>query len=173
MIYSVIAMCLLTGTKITEQREMKLHVLTGDDALCLDGSPGAFYFSPGSASSKWLLWHEGKAWCLSDADCVARTKATDGRGGWKSSGWPEKEGCLPSSIPFQACPGQNTCQLSPDPKLNPAFHDHNMVFIKTCDGASFSGNRSSPVNISGNTIYYRGKCKSNCSQISHVVFVPF
>jgi hypothetical protein len=150
--------------------EMKLHLLTDPSALCLDGSPGAFYFAPGSDATKWMLWHEGKAWCLSHEDCIQRALSKDGRGGWFSSGWPKKPGCLPESIPFAAgdtCPGQQTCQLSPDPAVNPAFNSFNMVFIKTCDGGSFSGNRSAPVNTSGVAtrtnmgssppLYYRGR----------------
>ena len=35
----------------------------------------------GSGANKWLIFQEGKAWCLSPELCLSRTKATDGRGG--------------------------------------------------------------------------------------------
>ena len=54
-------------------------MLNASGAVCLDGSPGAFYVGrPRKPSTKWILWGEGKAWCLSEADCVSRAKATDG-----------------------------------------------------------------------------------------------
>ena len=98
----------------------KLHTLTEPDALCLDGSPAAFYLgTPEKPSSKWMIWGEGKAWCLSEADCVARAKATDGRGGWHSSGWPEKPGCLPPTLPWGDAP------------CNPGGHTHTHTHTHT------------------------------------------
>ena len=138
-----------------------LHLLSDPGALCLDGSPAAFYFGRASKpTTKWMIWGEGKAWCLSEAECDARAKATDGRGGWKASGWPAKPGCLPPTLPWGAAPcsghaGQAWgCQLSNDCALNPAFCDFNMVHVKTCDGGSWSGNRSS---LSPSGLHYRGK----------------
>jgi hypothetical protein len=56
-----------------------LHLLEDPTARCLDGSPAAFYVGrPAIATTKWLLWGEGKAWCLSDADCAARAQSKDG-----------------------------------------------------------------------------------------------
>ena len=133
------------------------------DARCLDGSPAAFYIgTPAKPTTKWLIWGEGKAWCLSEADCVARATATDGRGGWTSSGWPSKPGCLPPTLPWgdaPCVPGKTAgqawgCQLSNDCGLNPAFCDFNMVHLKTCDGGSWSGNRSS---LSPSGLHYKGR----------------
>jgi hypothetical protein len=135
---------------------MQLHVLSNSSAaaatapLCLDGTPGAFYLARGADANKWVIWHEGKGWCLSDADCAARALSTDGRGGWAASGWPATPGCLPPTLLFAAglpCPAQATCQLSPDAALNPAFHSFNMVFVKTCDGGSFTGSRDDPITV--------------------------
>jgi hypothetical protein len=133
---------------------MELHILQDPSALCLDGTPGAFYFARGASASKWMVWHEGKAWCLSEEDCVKRANATDGRGGWSASGWPSKPGCLPPTIPFAGKPEiEDTAQLSPMSKSNPTFHDFNMVFVKTCDGGSWSGNQP---RVSPGGLYYRG-----------------
>ena len=140
----------------------QLHTLESDpDARCLDGTPAAFYYGkPATPSNKWMIWGEGKAWCLSESECLARSKATDGRGGWRSSGWPAKPGCLPPTLPWgdapcSGWPGQAWgCQLSNRCDLNPAFCTFNMVWLKTCDGGSWSGNRSS---LSPSGLHYKGK----------------
>lgn len=38
-------------------------LLTDPGALCLDGSPGAYYIRRGSDPSKILLYFEGGGWC--------------------------------------------------------------------------------------------------------------
>ena len=62
-------------------------MLDDPEARCLDGTQGAYYLGRGVGSgiNKWLIFGEGKAWCLSAQDCLARTKAPDGRGGWMAS----------------------------------------------------------------------------------------
>lgn len=133
------------------------------DARCLDGSPAAFYFGhPQVPTTRWLIWGEGKAWCLSEKECFARAGSKDGRGGWKSSGWPGVPGSLPSTLPWGAAPcypGRTPdqawgCQMSSDCELNPAFCGFNMVYLKTCDGGSWSGNRSG---VSPSGLYYAGQ----------------
>ena len=63
-------------------------MLNDPQARCLDGSQGAYYLARGvgSGKNKWLIFGEGKAWCLSAQDCLTRAKAPDGRGGWLASG---------------------------------------------------------------------------------------
>ena len=36
-------------------------------ARCLDGSPGAYYFQPGTGdgANKWYIHHQGGGWCES------------------------------------------------------------------------------------------------------------
>jgi hypothetical protein len=65
---------------------MERVMLDEPTARCLDGTQGAYYLSRGvgSGANKWLFFNEGKAWCLSPELCLARTKAPDGRGGWKA-----------------------------------------------------------------------------------------
>jgi Pectinacetylesterase len=46
--------------------------------------------------------------------------------------------------------------LSPDPKVNPDFSDWNLVHFNYCDGASFSGNRASPLEVNGTKLHMRG-----------------
>ena len=35
-----------------------------------------------------------------------------------------------------------------DPEKNPTFYNWNMLFLRYCDGGSFSGNRAEPVQVS-------------------------
>lgn len=43
----------------------KKVLLTNPDALCLDGTPGAYYVHQGRLKNKWILSFEGGAWCAS------------------------------------------------------------------------------------------------------------
>ena len=47
---------------------------TSEGAVCLDGSPAAFYWSPGAETTKFYLHQEGGGWCGSDSDCFGRSK---------------------------------------------------------------------------------------------------
>lgn len=92
-----------------------------------------------------------------------------GRGGWTASGWPTVPGALPPTLPWADAPcfpGQTPnqawgCQLSNDCTRNPAFCTFNMVYLKTCDGGSWSGNRSDESGVAlrpgATPLYYRGR----------------
>ena len=78
-----------------------------------------------------------QAWCLSDEECAARALSVDGRGGWGASGWPNKPGSLPPTLPWGDAPcfagktpGQAWgCQLSNNCTVNPTFCNFNMVRV--------------------------------------------
>lgn len=38
-------------------------VINDPDALCLDGSPGAYYISIGKYRNKFIVYFEGGGWC--------------------------------------------------------------------------------------------------------------
>jgi len=119
-------------------------------AACLDGSPYAFYFVKGSANStKWSISIQGGGWCYNETGCYSRSKGSLGT----STVWPHSSGC---GCMYYNADGsrQNDC---------------NCVFMRYCDGASFSGYRehSFPVSqwppfdnrshIPNNaTLYFRG-----------------
>lgn len=50
--------------------------LSGVDprAVCVDGSPGAYYFAPGASTgaSTWIVHLEGGGWCYDDESCSKR-----------------------------------------------------------------------------------------------------
>ena len=47
--------------------------------------------------------------------------------------------------------------ISGDPAVNPQMYSWNRVFVGYCDGGSYSGAVTDPVNVGGSTIYYRGR----------------
>jgi Pectinacetylesterase len=145
------AFCLLALLAWPANAVMHLQLMTNDTqggAVCLDGSPGGFYWRPASSlrsSKKFVLHLVGGGWCYSEADCVQRAKGALG----SSKQWPASK--AGSGI------------LSADPTVNPYFHDWNVAMLQYCDGASYSGNRTEPVTINNSTIYFRG----------HLVFDAF
>jgi len=135
-ILAVIASACLAQMKAVYMKEAAVT----DGAVCLDGTPGMYYFKPGSEanSTKWILHLLGGGLCLTDAECVLRSKSYMG----SSSIWP----------PTFKYGGP----LNDDPKINPDFYDWNHVLFVYCDGACFSGDVTEPVQVGSDTIYYRG-----------------
>jgi len=116
-------------------------------ALCLDGTPGGFYFRPGDGdgSSSWLVHFEGGGWCISDEDCLARSKTDIGSSkNWPSRGLPSMDG------------GAHGI-LSNNPTINPDFYNWNMVHVNYCDGASYAGNVGGTYVFNGTNLYFRGR----------------
>jgi len=110
-------------------------------AACLDGSPPAYYFAPGSGSGadKWLIFHQGGGWCTSLADCYGRSL-----------------GKLGSSKTYPPTEDLGGGYFSKDATVNPVMYNWNKVYIPYCDGASFAGNNHTIQNYQGHQVYYRG-----------------
>ncbi|XP_074581178.1 LOW QUALITY PROTEIN: pectin acetylesterase 7-like [Curcuma longa] len=91
-------------------------------AVCLDGSPPAYHFSPGFGSgvNNWLVHMEGGGWCRNVAECVER------KGNFRGS----SKHMQPLS--FSGILGDNQ-------KANPDFYNWNRIKIRYCDGSSFTG----------------------------------
>lgn len=131
--------------------EYRLVLLPADSgALCLDGSPGGYYWSPGTGvnASRWIVHMEGGAWCLDQADCLKRSKSAIG----SSSSWKPTMNGVPGMD------GGANGMLSSDATVNPDFYDWTKVHLNYCDGASFSGDLSEPHTMeSGEELYFRGR----------------
>eukprot|EP01051_Picozoa_sp_SAG22_P001103 SAG22_NODE_39_length_26283_cov_18.486653_2_plen_404_part_00 len=110
-------------------------------AVCLDGSPGAYYHVPGTGDgkNKWYVHHQGGGWCESMDDCLSRSK-----------------GGLGSSKEYPAEANVDGGYFSNDPKQNPLMATWNKVMMRYCDGASFSGNNETTVDYKGTTLHWRG-----------------
>ena len=110
-------------------------------AVCLDGSPAAYYLrqpltAPPAGSQPWVVFMEGGGWCLASS-CLSRASTH-----------------LGSSTEYPASPGgmEGT-------GLYDEFATSTIVYVKYCDGGSFTGNADAPVTFPGSTkkIYYRGR----------------
>ena len=97
-------------------------------AKCLDGSP-PYRYDLVQDPTRWVLFFEGGGWCFTASDCAAR--AQGGGGSSRYAGPTAFVGGL----------------LSPDPSVNPRFHNYSLVFLKYCDGTSHTSFREQPVNI--------------------------
>merc|ERR1711865_1241197 len=126
---------LMTGYSLTE-------ALKSDGAKCLDGTPGLYYFRPGTGdgAKKWYIHQEGGGWCESPEACLGRSNTT-----------------LGSSSSYSKTVSQNKGYFSVDPKVNPMMWNWNSVYFKYCDGASFSGSNASTTVVNGTTLHWRGK----------------
>ena len=123
---------------------MRLHLLQDPEALCLDGTPGGFYFAPATNPAHNHSWHihiEGGGWCYTLEDCWLRSK--EGLG--SSKGWG----------PFSAgIGGIGSMNCS----INPEFCGFNRVFLKYCDGGSQAGYRKDPWTApDGERVFIRGQ----------------
>jgi hypothetical protein len=110
-------------------------------AVCIDGTPPAYYFrqGTGSGAKKWYIHHEGGGWCESVPDCYGRSK-TD----------------LGSSANYKATMDLGGGYFSNDPAANPMMYNWNVAYLKYCDGGSFSGNNETATVYQGNNLYFRG-----------------
>ncbi|KAJ8499782.1 hypothetical protein OPV22_010334 [Ensete ventricosum] len=106
-------------------------------AVCLDGSPPAYHFSPGNGSgaNNWLVHMEGGGWCRNVEQCLERKNNFRGSSN------------LMKPLSFSGILGKSK-------KFNPDFYNWNRVKIRYCDGSSFTGDveRVDPAT----NLHYRG-----------------
>ena len=110
-------------------------------AVCIDGTPPAYYLHNGSGigKSKWIVFFQGGAWCHDPETCYQRSS---------------------SALGSSACFRRHLCLeglLSNKVKYNPDFYNWTKVFVPYCDGASFTGNREKPLNVKNKLLYFRGR----------------
>ena len=117
-----------------------------DHAACLDGTAPLYYHRPGTGSgvNKWYIHHEGGGWCYNLNDCAGRAK-----------------GALGSTNPAKSKDGK-TANLGggyfdTNPKVSPQMYNWNHVFLRYCDGGSFSGSNATSTLVNGETLWFRGK----------------
>jgi len=109
-------------------------------AVCLDGTPPAYHLQRGfgSGSQSWIVFLQGGAWCgtTGKESCSIR-KMTE----YGSSKFMKP-------IAFDGV-------LSDQQPQNPDFYNWNKVFVRYCDGASFSGDAEGEAE-NGTKLYFRG-----------------
>ncbi|XP_047054248.1 pectin acetylesterase 5-like [Lolium rigidum] len=108
-------------------------------AVCLDGTPPGYHLQRGSGdgANKWLVHLEGGGWCSTIEDCSNRRMTALGSSNFMKP------------IRFAAA------ILDSDQLQNPDFYNWNKVYVRYCDGASFSGDADGWAQ-DGNTLYFRG-----------------
>ncbi|XP_020263715.1 pectin acetylesterase 7-like [Asparagus officinalis] len=106
-------------------------------AVCLDGSPPVYHFSPGfgSGANNWLVHMEGGGWCSTPEECIDR------RSNFRGSSRLMKD------LSFSGI-------LANKPKTNPDFYNWNKVKVRYCDGSSFTGDVETV--DPEKKVYYRG-----------------
>ncbi|KMZ72024.1 pectin acetylesterase, family CE13 [Zostera marina] len=112
-------------------------------AVCMDGSPPAYHFSPGfgKGSSNWLLLFEGGGWCNNATTCLAKR---DGR-----------LGSSKAMVKYKSFSGI----LSNKASKNPDFYDWNKARVRYCDGSSYTGDveavdPATKLHFRGNRIFH-------------------
>lgn len=110
-------------------------------AMCLDGTPGAYYHSPGNGNgtNKWYIHMQGGGWCENLDSCLGRSG-----------------GDLGSSKNYPATANLGGGYFDNNPAVNPMMYNWNMVFMRYCDGGSFSGNNATVTTYKGKKLYFRG-----------------
>jgi hypothetical protein len=130
-------------------------------ATCLDGSPAAYYWLPGSGTgaTKFVSHLQGGAWCGGVGDCAGRAKGALGSS--SELFWPRNVTCPPGSsgAPW-VCnfDGGNGGLFSTNATINPLLYNANKIYFVYCDGGSFAGMVTDPIDAGSNqTIYVRGR----------------
>jgi hypothetical protein len=107
-----------------------LDAASHPQAMCLDGSMGAYYYRPAqstAAANKWRVFIQGGGWCVSDEDCYGRSQTPLG----SNVNLTEY-----ASDPAGYC---GDAFLSGDPTIAPGFWDWHAVYVPYCDGGSMTG----------------------------------
>ncbi|KAM0921406.1 hypothetical protein ACQ4PT_006881 [Festuca glaucescens] len=129
----------LTTTTLVQPPELTLLAGAAEKgAVCLDGSPPGYQLQRGSGSGShnWIVYLEGGGWCSTIEDCSKRKKTG-----------------LGSSNLMKAV--QLAGIFSNDQRQNYDFYNWNIVFVRYCDGASFSGDAEGN-DQDGSKLFFRG-----------------
>eukprot|EP00039_Didymoeca_costata_P009164 m.121179 g.121179 ORF g.121179 m.121179 type:complete len:411 (+) comp14383_c0_seq3:61-1293(+) len=146
---------LLAARQVHSSSDLQLKLLSdakSTGAVCLDGTSPGYYYRKGSETTKFLLIFNGGGWCrTSESDDIEKEtllecseRASGSLGSSKS--WAQTihdDGVTNSNCTF-----------------NPTFCNWNIMYMYYCDGASFSGDLDSPVEVPGgrvSPIFFRGK----------------
>lgn len=108
------------------------------EAKCLDGTPGAYYYRLNATSPNWIIFHEGGGWSYNFEDAEKRSTTEFGSANY-----------FPKTMWLSGILSGN--------KTENIFYDWNAVYLKYCDGSSFSSYRAEPVLYDSEYLYFRGK----------------
>lgn len=116
-------------------------------AVALDGSPYAYYVSPGE-KGKLVIYQKGGGWCYSDEECAARALTELGS---------SNNTFLPPQIVFeQFAETAHFELLFSNASVSPLTASFTKIFLPYLDGSSQTSDLDGPVAVGGQRIYYRG-----------------
>ena len=113
-------------------------------AYCLDGSVPDFYFRVGADNgvNKFIFYLQGGGWCASLKSCAQRTGNDLG-----SSKFDSSVANIAAGAPY----------LSSNETINPLTYNWNTVYIRYCDGSSYSSNNETILEYNSTlNLYFRG-----------------
>ena len=124
-------------------------------ARCLDGSPGLYYISNESETitierNKYFIYFQGGGWCsgYTEAQGIGFDSCFDRR----------NSGEMGSTLNDATIMNMNqTFGMDRNRIKNPTFWNWTHVYVRYCDGGSFSGNRNDAILIENQKMYFRGK----------------
>eukprot|EP01083_Nonionella_stella_P001130 3288_1 len=129
------------------------HAQKNDGAMCLDGSPGVFYWRAGFGDgiTKYHIFLEG------GGECAGFTETIN----------PQYDTCphrattnLGSSKNYGATANYDSNYMSTNKQTNPLTYNWNTVYVKYCDGSDYGSNNETVVNVTYKgqkmSIYFRG-----------------
>lgn len=122
----------------------KKVVVADYEALCLDGTKGAYYITEGKESTKFLLSFEGGGWCGNSAGLTQTLESC----------FQRSKTALGSSNSYPATISASAGILSDVPQNY--FKDWTIAHLKYCDGTGHQGYKKDPVNYKGEDLYFRG-----------------
>jgi hypothetical protein len=135
---------------------VKLPQTAINQAACLDGTPPAYWFVSGKASTKYYINFEGGGWCTSLDDCYNRAYGSGKRKG-SSDNLPDPFNLVSLMGAWGNWYFSNQTTDGQGHSLNPVMHDWNMLQVLYCDGASWTGSNSTPTVHKGKQLHFRGK----------------
>jgi len=123
----------------TPFNKVLLTQAVANGAVCIDGTPSAYYLRTGTEVNKWYIFHEGGGYCPALSDCYARSQ-TD----------------LGSSKNYANQADIQNDYFSQNANNNPLLYNWNVVYIKYCDGGFYTGNNATAADFNGHKLYFRG-----------------
>jgi hypothetical protein len=146
-------------------REWSRYTLTDPAALCLDGSPGAYYVLPGvgEAAADFVIHLQGGGWCVGLDNCTARAfdgpvyKGEPSLGSSTAWGPGPCTPALSSVTPPCVADGGSGGLLSSNSSVNPTLWAATKVWAGYCSGDSFAGAQPLPIKVNATaSIFFRG-----------------
>jgi hypothetical protein len=118
--------------------EWELVLLTAaakGGGVCLDGTPGGYYIRRGApGNNRWVVFFEGGGWCNSDVACASRA-----------------HGALGSSLSYASKVPMPDWYEGSQLYATPPFDTATLIHAMYCDGGSWAGQASAPVQVRVNS----------------------